>query len=132
MNYTDISTINTNMERKYTFDLLKTNSNNFTYPWKKVTPKLDTTSSKIDFVLHPIIRGLGTGILSVGLYSNVPFASGVIYGVVSGVSNIAFRVGVFNKIDSLSDEAKELIYFGSHIGPWLSSVVILHQLQKKD
>lgn len=80
---------------------------------------------------HPIIRGLSAGVITEIFSITTPFPSGLIYGGISGFTNIAFRP-ICRKIDEkiISPEAKATNYLFSITMPWAVSAAIMRHTYK--
>jgi hypothetical protein len=87
----------------------------------------------IFWAVHPLLRGIVTGIMYSSLSNFFPpkalFRSGFAYGVLSGISNVGIRSALDQ--DTPSPEKKALNYFAAATLPWVSSASLMHQLYKR-
>lgn len=108
-------------------------SNNNGNPQPTLEGKKSENQMKFDeaafWVTHPIKRAVITGILTT-VFTRTSFFSGLIYGGISGFSNLGLRQ-VYKKIDeNASTELKAINYLFASTFPWIVSFGIMKAFSK--
>lgn len=82
--------------------------------------------------LTPLARGISSGILCFLFSSTVRFRGGFVYGALSGVFDIATKLGTRGHgIESFPIEVKVLLYLATMPLPWIASAKSMHHMHAR-
>ena len=97
----------------------------------EITNNNDFNRSAQFWAWHPFGRAVALGLLA-EIFTSTPFATGLVYGGVSGLTNLGSRI-VQKKIDiqPSTSETKAVNYLFCAAFPWVVSAVIMKQAYKK-